>query len=136
MHALGIPITHSLGCRSRGLESGSAVMHEALLLDSTDAPSSNVGLTLFSYSIYVRRKCRGQDSVTRSGARIYKKGARTRGGIRVGGRHRSRRFDSIARAPVSLLLWGLPRGRSVEWAGWVALPSLGPVGDLKKKTLM
>ena len=38
MHALGVPITRSLSCRSGGLESGS-VMYEALLLDSADAPS-------------------------------------------------------------------------------------------------
>ena len=95
-------------------------------------PRSNVGLTIFSYGIYVRRKCRSRDSVAMSGVRTCKKGARTSGRIRVSGRHRrSRRFDSIARAPVGLLLLGLPRGgRSVGWVGRVALPSLGPVGDL------
>ena len=40
-------------------------------------------------------------------------------------------MTSSARAPVGLLLLGLPRrGHSVGWAGWVVLPSLGDVGDL------
>ena len=82
---------------------------------------------------------RGRSTVVGGvGSRIRRKRRTMERGV---GRGRARRgpepeeepesagFDSIARVPVGLLLWGLPRGgHSVGLGGLVVFPSLGHVG--------